>query len=286
MVQLSPAALAILDEVAHLPLEQRVLELVRRLRKEGIADARARPAAYPLTPTTQSATSCVLDYELEPTFGPFVVVVIGHPNNDNGGVVVTLTKLGTISRNVLDGDTPAEHLCDVDSDSDEARPLPWPIVFEAGGQMHLEASAASGLDTFTHAPVRGFHVDDYTAELLRQRELGVLPVSRSYTAAATMQSEVSHQVTARPLDVSHLLARETLTGDTVRARVRLKLKTGIDLLPGGKVIPPSSPAKAGARLEVPLRKDDTITPELLYTSALGTGTAALKLTFVGSRRYA
>jgi hypothetical protein len=149
--------------------------------------------------------------------------------------------------------------------------------------MVFEFAAASGHDDLAFLPVRGFHVDPFTADVLAERELAVTTVSRATTAATVMK--VTEQfVFNRALEVSHLLALETLTGDAARASIGGEVK-GVELFPSGYMLPPASPAKVGTRLDVQLDSGDIFAPEFLYTSAGGAGTATLALSFIGCRRH-
>lgn len=276
-----PEEIAIAEELRTLPLEERVPELVRRLAAAGLHNGWARPAHYGVDPLgSVSATKASLERILEGKHGAFVAHTIGHP----GGTNTVVKRIGNYGRNIiLEGDALPEHFLDVITDDDEARPLPWPVVWNAGDTMVFEFSADSGLDTLTRITVRGFHVDAHLAEILKQRELSITTITRTTTAATRMKLDNAFVIT-KAQEVSHLLAKETISGDAVRVNVGLVFK-GQQVLPSGEVLPPSTPAKTGCRFDATLDVDDKVTPELLYTSAGGAGFASLALTFIGCRNH-
>lgn len=275
---------AYVEALSHLPLVERIFLWVTTAKARGL-DVFANPAHY-VAVAAGSATAA--EYTLELTRADmsgaapiFMVTEIEHPSNGTADILCSSLKAN--GNETIDADAIADAWCDALSSEDQ-RALPWPILVP--GNSSLVASfTGSSLNTSGLA-VRGYHVDDLTAAVFRfVGELALEGYNRTYAAAATMETPIDRQFKRADKEVTHIVAKETLTGDAVRSSLEMLIKT-IPIVPKRQaVIPPISVRKASARVQIPIATNDSVTVKSRYTSAGAAGTAKLQVTFIGRRRY-
>lgn len=281
--QLSEFA-AYVEALSHLPLVERLF-LWTTFAKARALDVWARPAHYIATAAGSAAAAT---YTLELTRADmggaspiFLATEIEHPANGTADIVCSSFKAN--GNEHVDADVLADAWCDALS-SENQRALPWPVLVPGNSSMEL-AFTGSSLNT-TGLSVRGFHVDDLTAAVFRHvGEIVLEGYNKTYAAAAVMQTPIDRQHKQAPKELSHIVAKETLTGDAARSGLELLIRT-IPLVPKRQaVIPPLSLRKASARVQIALNTHDSVNVTSRYTSAGGAGTAKLQITTIGRRRF-
>lgn len=273
----------IVEQLSYLPLTERILAFVRDMKARGERDVFARPAHY-VAAASGSSAAASYTLQLVRADGIFAVTEIEHPSDGTADILCSSLRVNGMQ--YVDSDAIMDAWCDAAS-SEDPRSLPWPIVVGAGDTM-TSVVTGSNLNT-SGIMVRGFHVDELTAAVLREvGELFVEGFNQTFAAAAVMGSNLD-RVFQSEKEATHLVAKETLTGDAARSNVSISLK-GQKLNPkdtgtGGLVIPPKSLRKAGARLSCGISPGDSYQQLPRYTSAGGAGTAKLQTTLIGRRRY-
>lgn len=269
------------EAFAQHPLERRIVEYVRAVRARGDQAAYARPAHY-FAAAQAGASVTAAEYVLELDRGvrSFVLHTIESPDTAHD---VTVSKIQIAGANHVDADVLMEGFVTNESDLDESRQLPHPLVIDVAGRITIDCTG-SALNT-SGLQMRGYHVDDVTARVVMEAgELWVEGLTQSPAAAAVQATNTPRTMRIAKRQ-THLLARETLTGDAVRANVSILVK-GDRLMPRElAVIPPRSPVKGGALLDVDWVSNDTLVLDTRYTSAGSAGTAKLSLTFMGRRKF-
>ena len=282
-VHLTPERAAMLDNVwaAMLGcLATRVLAFVGMLNARGEGRAFARPAYY-RADNSGTATAAAYSFTLARNEGPLVVCSIEHPQEGGANVLASALRVG--GRNRIDSDALCDAWCDAEGTTEDARSLPHPIVVGTGEVFALDVTGPAMITTGLQ--VRGFHVDEVTAEIIaRGGELYVEGLNRVHAAAAVMAA-TDDRVIREHKQMTHLVAKETLTGDAVRSSVGIIVRSQRWSPKEGAIIPPRGTEKALARVDTHLAPNDSIQVQQRYTSAGAAGTARLQLTMLGRKRY-
>lgn len=278
---------AYVEELSHLPLVERVLLWIRYAKLRGLErEVFARPAHY-LAVASGSATAA--EYTIETTQADpggenptLLLTEIEHPADGTADILCSSIRCN--GNEHVDVDVLADAWCDARA-SEDARALPWPIIVPGTPSKCILKFSGTNMNT-TGLKTSGFHVDRLTRDVFRYvGELALEGFNKTYSAAAIMAEPLARKHQLADKELSHVVSKETLTGDTARNSVKLLFRT-IPIVPREHaVIPPLSLRKAGARVQVGVRTNDTTTIESRYTSAGGAGTAKLQITTVGRRRY-
>jgi hypothetical protein len=276
---------AYVESLSHLPLVERLFMWTTFAKLRGL-DVFARPAHYLATASgTSSAatyTTELVRHDIGGFSSIFLVAEIEHPANGQADIVCSSIKAN--GNEIVDADVIADAWCDALTSEDQ-RALPWPIIVPANSSFEMQFTGGAVLNT-TGVKVSGFHIDDLTAEVFRfVGELALEGFNKTYAAAAVMDTPIDRTFKREPKELSHIVAKETLTGDAARAAMTIQFK-GTKIVPKDQaVIPPLSLRKASARVQIGLVPNDTVQVRSRYTSAGGAGTAKLQVTMIGRRRY-
>jgi hypothetical protein len=287
-VTLSPERLQrlvdIIEPLEYLTLPQRVRRLVRELKKAGAGDEVFAKTANFLA-AAQGSSTTVQHYSLQTVKadGIFLITSIEHPSAGTADIIATGSEIGAYPW--VHEDAVMDAWCDVET-SEDVRGLPWPLVLQPQSVFSVDVTG-TGL-TIVGLTLHGFIVDNAVAEAFKAAgQLYVEGFNVTQVAAANMQAAVTPRVQSLHKECTHIVAKETLGGDTVRGNVRLRVK-GVDLNPkqtsnGGAVLPPQWWHKPGAQANISVAPGDTWELEPRYTSAGGAGTAKLQVTALGRR---
>ncbi|MCC7108014.1 MAG: hypothetical protein IT382_01890 [Deltaproteobacteria bacterium] len=261
-------------------LATRILSFAAMLQARGDRTAYARPAYY-RADNSGSATAGLYGFTLSRSEGPLVVCSIEHPQEGGANVLASALRVG--GRNRIDSDALCDAWCDPEGTTEDPRNLPHPIVIGTGDTFALDVTGPALITTGLQ--VRGFHVDEVTAEIIaRGGELYVEGFNRTHAAAAVMAA-TDDRVVREHKQLTHLVAKETLAGDTVRAAVSVTVRGQKWAPKDAAIIPPRGIAKALSRVDVALAPNDSIQIAQRYTSAGGAGTAVLQMTALGRKRF-
>lgn len=275
---------AYVEQLSHLPLVERLFLWTTFAKTRGL-DVFARTAHYI---ATASGSATAAEYTLEIARADaagaepdFLVTEIEHPSN--GTADILCSSLRTNGNELVDADVIADAWCDALSSEDQ-RSLPWPAIVSAKGQL-IAKFTGSSLNT-TGIKMSGFHVDDLTSAVFRYvGELALEGYNKTYSAAAIMSQDIDRKRLGPSKELSHVVAKETLTGDAARSSLEILFK-GIPAIPKRQaIIPPLSLRKASARVQIRIETNDSTVITSRYTSAGGAGTAKLQITTIGRRRY-
>lgn len=285
MSDLSPdrmrALVALWESLSSLRLSDRVVAFVRDRRARGDVAAYARPAHYVAAASGASTTAQSYVLELQRNAGQLVLCTVEHPSEGTASILATGLRVG--GQQYVDSDAICDAWCDPEGTTEDPRDLPHPVVVGTGDTLSLDVTGTALLTTGLQ--MRGLHVDDVTAAVIRAAgELYVEGINKTFAAAAVMATTV-HRLMKGAKSNTHLVAKETLGGDTARANVSILVKGDRILPKEGAVVPPRSLRKSGARLDVDFAPNDGVQLDCRYTSAGGAGTATLQLTLLGRRRY-
>lgn len=278
----------LLDSMSFLPLGERIICLIGAMKARGEVGVYAKKAQYIALAGSTSTTAQVYKLQTVKEDATLAIVSVAHPSDGTASIIAT--SMSVDSGDYVHADAVMDAWCDAPA-SEDARGLPWPIVVGGGGTFTLRVTGTS-LPISTSSPaglaVHGFHIDALTAAVLRQvGELFVEGFNITFAAAATMTEPVRRKFD-RAKEFTHLVAKETLTGDTVRASMEFQFKDwrlNPHAGPEAVVIPPLSVRKAGARVSIAVEAGDRADFSYRYTSAAGTGTAILQVTGIGRARY-
>lgn len=272
------------EQLSHLPLVERVFLWTTFAKQRGL-DVFARTAAYL---AVASGSSTAAEYTLDLTRADagglhpeFLLHELEHPSNGTADILFSSIKCN--GNEHVTSDAIADAWCDALS-SEDPRSLPWPIIVPGNSQLIARVSGSS-LNT-TGLKASGFHVDELTASVFRYvGELEVEGYNRTYAAAAIMSTDIDRKRLLPPKQLSHIVAKETLTGDAARSSLEILIKA-IPAIPKRQaVIPPLSLRKAAARVNIGIDTNDSIVVLSRYTSAGGAGTAKLQVTALARRRF-
>ncbi len=272
---------AFLERLSHLPLVERVFAVVAFLKSMGLP-AFCKRGNYVAVGAGASTVAQTYQLRLERNDGLLIIDSIGAPSSNADTICSSLRAGGA---QYVVNDALMDAWAEVESSEDQ-RAFPWPVVMGAGDTLMLVVTG-TGL-TIIGIPVRGFHVDEMTAAIFRQvGELNVEGFNITMADARVMTGVIS-RVFQLDKEITHLVSKETLTGDTVRDAIGLQVK-GIKLNPrdvgaAAAVIPPLSTRKSGARVSIGIAPGDSIDFTTRYTSAAA-GTAKLQMTALARRRY-
>lgn len=272
---------AYVEKLSHLRLVDRVLLFVSYAKARGV-DAFARPAHYVAAGAGSSTTAQTYSLQLVRNDGILLLTEIEHPTDGTADILCTQLTTGADGRGHVDSSAVMDSWCVAES-SEDPRELPWPIIVGAGDTLAVGVTGTN-LPT-TGILVRGFHVDPITSEVFRYvGELFVEGWNKTHAAAAVMEDRTLDRTFRFDEEITHVTAKETLTGDAARSQVQITLK-GYKLHPkAGAVIPPKSLRKPGSRLSASVTTNDSMQIDQRYTSAGGAGTAKLQVTILGRRR--
>jgi hypothetical protein len=281
----SPERLATLvsawESLAHLPLDERVLTWARIMRAKGEGGVFARTATY-LAAASGSATAATYTLTLAHAEGHFVLVSLAHPSPGTADIIASALRLG--AKNRIDSDVLCDAWCEAETDEDR-RGLPHPLILDVGGTFSMDVTGTA-LNT-TGLTVRGYHVDALTAEVIRASGELVLEGINHAPAIAPSMDSLTDRLFRCAKRLTHIVSKETLAGDAVRHNVSFSLKADKLHPKDGKVIPPLSTRKAGARVDVDVKPGDSLQLATRYTSVTGAGanTGKLQVTIIGRRHY-
>lgn len=261
-------------------LVSRLFGFIGTLRARGDRAVYARPAHY-IAAAAGSSTAATYSLTLARSEGPLLVASIEHPSAGTASILASALRVG--GQNRIDSDALCDAWCDPEGTTEDPAGLPHPLIVGTGDTLSLDVTGTALITTGIQT--RGYHVDEVTAEVIAQAgELYVEGLNRSHAAAAVM-STVDDRVIRTHKTLTHLVAKETLTGDAARANFGAIIQTHRWAPKEGAIIPPRTPRKVAARVDVALRPNDSIQVQQRYTSAGGAGTAVLQLTMLGYRRF-
>lgn len=261
-------------------LPSRILGYVDALKARGDRMAYARPAHY-RADAAGSATAATYSRTLDRSAGPLVLVSVEHPQEGGADVIASALRVGGYNR--IDSDVLCDGWCDPEGTTEDPRNLTHPLVVGTGDTFSLDVTGSALLTTGIQ--LRGYHVDEVTAEIIAQGgELYLEGLNRTHPAATVMTHVIDRVVRAKK-HLTHLVAKETLAGDAVRANIGISIKGHRYLPAEGAVVPPRGLMKAAARISVDLEPNDSIQVQTRYTSAGGAGVARLQMTMMGRRRF-